>query len=108
MSMGREKKDIILHSTKATDMIEAAREVKSIIKENGYLISMQNGIREDDLAVVVGSEKIIGCVTGWGASMESPGKLTMTSTGDFILGYPGKEPDEHLFSIAEALSSVVP
>jgi 2-dehydropantoate 2-reductase len=108
VSQLKEPKDIILLATKATDMIDAARSVKKFMKQNGYLVSLQNGICEDDLATVVGKERVIGCVTGWGATMESPGNLIMTSTGDFILGYPEKAPDEFLQSIAEILSSVVP
>jgi len=102
------RKDLVLHATKATEMVEAAREIKSVLKETGFLVSMQNGICEDVLADVLGMEKIIGCVTGWGATMKSPGKMEMTSTGDFILGYPGREPDDFLKLIAEVLSAVVP
>jgi 2-dehydropantoate 2-reductase len=104
----KEQKDIILLATKATDMLEAARDLIPILKKDGHLISLQNGICEDDLALVLGKERIIGCVTGWGATMEAPGKLIMTSEGDFILGYPGKSQDEFLESVAEILSSVVP
>jgi 2-dehydropantoate 2-reductase len=103
-----EKKDIILHATKANDMIEAAKSIKNILKENGIVISMQNGICEDDLAEILGKDKVVGCVTGWGATMNSQGSLVMTSTGDFIIGYPEKAPDEYLLSMAEILSSVVP
>lgn len=104
----KEKKDIILHATKATDMIDAAKSAVPLLKENGFFVSMQNGICEEDLASVAGREKVIGCVTGWGATMESRGVMNMTSAGDFILGYPGREPDEFLLTVAEALSSVVP
>lgn len=102
------RKDVILHATKATDMAEAARNTFPVLKENGFFVSMQNGICEDELGSVVGKEKIIGCVTGWGATMESRGVLNMTSRGDFILGYPGRKSDEFLESLAEALKSVVP
>jgi 2-dehydropantoate 2-reductase len=104
----KDKKDVIIHATKATDMIDAALSVRRILKDNGFVISMQNGICVDDLASVLGHEKIIGCITGWGATMESPGRLVMTSTGDFILGYPGREPDSFLVDIASVMSSVVP
>jgi 2-dehydropantoate 2-reductase len=108
ISQVQEKKDIVLLATKATDMMKAARSVLEILKKDGYLISLQNGICEDDLASIVGKDRVIGCVTGWGATMESPGNLIMTSKGDFILGYPGKAPDNHLKNIADILSSVVP
>jgi len=104
----RGKKDIILHATKATEMIEAARSLKAILKDNGFVISMQNGICEDELGEVLGHNRVIGCVTGWGATMESYGKVEMTSSGDFILGYPGRKPDEFLKVVAEILSSVMP
>jgi len=104
----KEKKDLVLHATKATEMIEAASQIKGILKENGSLISMQNGICEDDLAEVLGREKVIGCVTGWGATMESYGKLVMTSTGEFIIGYPDRNADEYLDIIGGILSEVVP
>lgn len=108
ISQVKEEKDIILLATKATDMIEIAHELKSVLKKDGFLISLQNGICEDDLASIIGKERIIGCVTGWGATMESMGKLIMTSNGDFILGYPGKKPDEILSEIGGLLSTVVP
>jgi 2-dehydropantoate 2-reductase len=104
----KQKKDLILHATKATEMIEAAREVREVLSHDGHVVSMQNGICEDDLAEVLGREKVIGCVTGWGGTMHSPGKLEMTSSGDFILGYTDRPPDELLHMIAEIFSSVVP
>jgi len=108
ISQVKEKKDIILLATKATDIMGIAQELKTILTKDGYLISLQNGICEDDLASVFGKEKIIGCVTGWGATMESMGKLVMTSKGDFILGYPDRKPDDILLNIAEMMSFVAP
>lgn len=102
------KKDIILLATKAADMALVAHSLKNVTKEDGFFISMQNGMCENDLASVVGKEKVIGCVTGWGATMESHGKLIMTSGGEFIIGYPGRVADDRLYDIAEILSSVVP
>ncbi|NSW94834.1 MAG: ketopantoate reductase family protein [Bacteroidales bacterium] len=108
VSQVKDKKNFILHATKATDMLVPAIEAKELLAEDGYMVSMQNGICEDALGEIIGRDRIIGCVTGWGATMEKPGKLIMTSTGDFILGYPGKDPDKKLQILADALSSVVP
>jgi 2-dehydropantoate 2-reductase len=104
----REKKDIILLATKATDMLEVAKSVSSVLNKDGFLISLQNGICEDELASVIGKSRVIGCVTGWGATMESKGNMVMTSKGDFILGYTDRVSDNYLSNIAEPLSSVVP
>jgi 2-dehydropantoate 2-reductase len=104
----KDKKDIMLYATKATDIPESAQQARGILKENGYVISMQNGICEDALAAVFGKERIIGCVIGWGATMVSRGKMVMTSGGDFIIGYPWKAPDPFLDDLAAILSSIVP
>ena len=104
----KEKKDLILHATKATEMTEAAAAVKPLLKENSHVVSLQNGICEDELAKVLGYDRIIGCVTGFGATMDSCGKLVMTSTGEFYLGYPAKKPDDYLRNVADVLSAVVP
>jgi 2-dehydropantoate 2-reductase len=104
----KERKDVILHATKANDLAEAAKSAIPLLKEKGCFVSMQNGLCEDELAAIAGRDRVIGCVTGWGTTMESKGVLNMTSTGDFIIGYPGKEPDEFLQTVAEALSAVVP
>jgi 2-dehydropantoate 2-reductase len=108
ISQVKDKKDIILLATKATDMMEAAHALGPVLKRDGFLISLQNGICEEELASVAGKNRVIGCVTGWGATMESKGKLVMTSAGDFILGYPGRAGDVFLQDIAEILSCVVP
>jgi 2-dehydropantoate 2-reductase len=102
------KKDIILHATKANDIIESSRPAIGILKENGFVVSMQNGLCEDAIASVFGRERTIGCVTGWGATMLSYGHFEMTSAGDFIIGYPWRQPDKFLNELAEILSSVVP
>jgi len=104
----KERKDLILHATKATDIVTSSAQLKDILKDNGHVVSLQNGICEDALAAIFGTERIIGCVTGWGATFKSRGELEMTSGGDFIIGYPDKSPDSLLGDIAEILSCIVP
>ncbi len=108
VSSVKDKKDVVLLATKATDMIEAARLVKEILKDDGYLVSLQNGFCEDALAEVLGRDRIIGCVTGWGATMNGIVDLEMTSKGDFIIGYTNHQPDSYLDTLANILSAVVP
>jgi len=103
-----EGKDIVLLAVKANDMAEAARQALPLIANDGYMVSMQNGICEYELASIAGKERTIGCVVGWGATMETPGVLNMTSAGDFIIGYTDRDPDEDLENIAAILEAVVP
>ena len=49
------------------------------------MVSLQNGICEEALAGVLGRDRIIGCVVGWGASHIGPGQLEVTSEGEFVI-----------------------
>ena len=101
-------KDIILLAVKATDMIEAAEDLKSLLKKNSLVISMQNGICEPELGRILGNDHIVGCIVGWGATMDKPGDLVMTSSGDFVIGYIGRVEDERLNEIALLLGTILP
>jgi len=101
-------KDIIFHATKATDMIDAARELLPFLNKDSVVVSLQNGICEDALAAVLGRDRVIGCVVGWGATMHAPGNLEMTSKGEFVIGNIDHRTDERLPLIKDILSSVLP
>lgn len=102
------KKDIIFLAVKATDMPEAAEDLRPFLEPDSKLISMQNGICEPELARILGSDHIVGCIVGWGASMETPGELQMTSGGDFVIGYIDRPADDELAGIAEIMSAIHP
>lgn len=103
-----DKKDVIFLATKATDMIEAARDLLPFLGESSVVVSMQNGICEDALARIVGRERIIGCVVGWGGTMHRPAELEMTSTGEFVIGNVDNQPDNRLPPIKNMLEAVLP
>ncbi len=103
-----EKKDIILFALKATDMKEGANDLKPLLNGGSLVVSMQNGICEPELERILGSEHIVGCIVGWGATMDKPGRLVMTSGGDFVIGYIDRNEDERLAGIAELLETIAP
>lgn len=102
------KKDIILLAVKATDMIEAAEDLKPLLKEDSLVVSMQNGICEPELGRILGNDHIVACIVGWGATMDKPGELLMTSGGDFVIGYIDRPRDERLDEIAKLLGAIHP
>jgi len=77
---------LALIATKAYDMPASARALLPFLTPAAMVLSLQNGICTDALAEVVGPERTVGCVIGWGATMHAPAELEMTSTGEFIIG----------------------
>jgi len=103
-----EKFNRVFIATKANDMARAAKDVLPFLADQTRVISLQNGICEDDLGEIVGRDRVIGCVVGWGATMHKPGYLEMTSTGEFVIGLPDGRMTPELDALADILSNVVP
>ncbi len=100
--------DYVLIATKADALVDTARAILPFIDENSRVVSMQNGICEEMLAEVVGEDRCIGCVVGWGGTMHKPGKVEMTSDGEFILGNWNSKEDVQLIQLAEILNHITP
>lgn len=99
--------DLCMIATKAYDMPECAKAMLPLLREDSLVVSMQNGICTDALAAIVGKERTVGCVIGWGATMHGPGELEMTSGGDFIIGRLVKGEHPRMEALRQALSAVV-
>lgn len=100
------KKDIVFIVTKAYDMPDAARRVLPLLKDDSLVVSMQNGICVEAMADIVGKERTVGCVIGWGSTMLPDGALNMTSEGDFVIG--GLDPDKDVSPVKEVLDAMLP
>ena len=98
--------DLALIATKAYDMPASAQMLLPYLKPDSLVLSLQNGICTDALAAVVGAERTVGCVVGFGATMLAPAELEMTSTGAFIIGRITGD-QAALLPVKDALSHVV-
>jgi len=101
------KFDYVLIATKADSLVDSARRVLPYLEKNSRVVSMQNGVCEEMLAEVVGTERTIGCVVGFGATQHSHGKVEMTSNGEFIIGNWQRESDQELEQLEVILGDVV-
>jgi len=103
-----EPKDLVFIATKATECAAAASDLLPYLKPESTVVSLQNGICEHALAKVLGKERVIGCVVGWGASHNGPADLEVTSAGEFVIGNIDHESDERLAPIQQLLNTVYP
>ncbi len=102
------KKDLVLLATKATECLEAARELLPFLHVDSHVVSMQNGICETALAEVLGESRVIGCVVDWSATMLTPGELELTNEGEFIIGPIDSGELTQLAPIQTILQTVMP
>jgi len=76
--------DFVLFCVKAYDNASAADQIRPLIGPDTVVLSVQNGIdNEQQIGKVIGSEHIVGCVSYVSSTIESPGVIAQT-------GGPGK------------------
>ena len=103
-----DRQDLVFLATKANDCLDAAQSLLAFLKPESLVVSLQNGICEDALADVLGRERIIGCVVGWGATNRGAADLEVTSEGEFVIGNIDHRPDDRLPPIKDMLDTVYP
>ncbi|MCB2185744.1 MAG: 2-dehydropantoate 2-reductase [Deltaproteobacteria bacterium] len=100
--------DLVFLATKATDLLAAARGLLPLLAPDALVVSLQNGLCEEALAKVVGRQRVVGCVVGFGATMHGPARLEMTSGGEFVIGSLDPPADPRLEALRGLMSHVVP
>ena len=78
--------DVVFVATKAYDVYDNLVALLPHLKDDSCVVSLQNGICTDIYEDVVGSDKTVGCVVGYGATMNQKGNIEITSTGNFVIG----------------------
>ena len=79
--------DLILFCVKSYDTESAARQCLPIIREGTAILSLQNGVdNEEKIGVIAGVEKVLGGVAYIGAGVSAPGVIMHTAEGRIVFG----------------------
>ena len=72
--------DIAFICTKSYDTAWASHLIRDYIAEDGFAVSIQNGINEDTIAAALGRERVLGCIaSNIGVGLVEPGHVTRTA-----------------------------
>jgi 2-dehydropantoate 2-reductase len=104
----KKRPDFVFITTKAPDMPKVVKELQPILPDDCLVVSMQNGIVEEEVSRIIGEDRTVGCIVGWGATMRSQGVLEMASRGEFVIGYLHKEKDQKMTNLAYILNHIMP
>ena len=105
------KYDIIFLMTKQLNNREVVSFLKEYLAEDGLIVTLQNGIPENTVAEIVGSEHTVGVVVEWGATLSAPGESTLTSAPDslsFHMGGMSGIREEQLQRVKDVLEKMCP
>ena len=84
------KYDVILLLTKQLHNAEVVTMLKDYLAAEGVLVTLQNGLPEPEIADIVGSDRTMGCVVEWGATLAAPGECILTSDPDSLSFHMGR------------------
>lgn len=105
----KEKYDIIFLLTKQQDNKNVALFLKDYLKDDGVVVTLQNGLPEYLLQSVLGEERVLGCTVAWGATLKENGVSELTSDPNnltFSLGsftYKNKDKLEMVKEVLELM-----
>lgn len=100
--------DYVLLATQPPQVELAAKTAMGALAEDGNMVVFQNGLCEERIARLVGSERVIGAIIAWGASMVGPGRYQRTSAGGFTIGRSDRPVDEACDRLGNLLESIGP
>ncbi len=77
--------DVVFLATKQRENAQIAAFLRPFLKEDGALVTVQNGLPEAGLSEAFGADMVYGCALGWGAELVSPGTVKLSSEGKLCL-----------------------
>jgi len=99
--------DVVLLTVKVQDVKETCREIKPYVK-GVPLVTMQNGVRSDEIAAsVLGKEDIISCVVFIHSRFLEPGRVTFGLDGALLVGEAYGDNGERIEGITSILNEAI-
>ncbi|MFX0181630.1 MAG: ketopantoate reductase family protein [Candidatus Hodarchaeota archaeon] len=80
------KFEIIFLAMKAMNVLDATEALLPFLNYDSVVVTLQNGVVEDDVASIVGKNRVIGAVVVWASTMVRPGVIKRTADGQFFIG----------------------
>jgi 2-dehydropantoate 2-reductase len=103
--------DLCVLATQPPQVEDAARSALPHLAPDAQVVVLQNGLCEERVAAIVGSDRVIGAIVAWGASMPEPGRYERTAAGGFQVGRLNSlnvDQDPDLDRVAELLEAIGP
>lgn len=82
----KERYSLIFLCTKAQHTQAAMQDIAPLLADDGYVLSLQNGLNEIAIAAVIGEARTMGAFINFGADYLGPGRILYGGRGACVLG----------------------
>ena len=93
--------DLIIVTVKAYDTKEAIKENISLVGVKTIILSLQNGLGNEELLEEIAGDKVIGGVTSHGITFLKPGEIYHNGVGETIIGEMNGEITDRIKKVAK-------
>jgi 2-dehydropantoate 2-reductase len=100
--------DLVLLAVKSQHTKDALAELTPRLSATGVIVSLQNGLSEEQIAQAVGSQRTLGCLVNWAADWVAPGRILHGGHGAFVLGELDGSLSPRVRELAALLDTVEP
>jgi 2-dehydropantoate 2-reductase len=91
---------------KANTVIDSAAQLYPMFADDGFAVTLQNGVVEELVGEAVGYERVVSGIVAWGGTMERAGHYAKTSPGATHIGELDGQRTQRLERVAEQLRTV--
>lgn len=78
--------EFVILAVKAQATRAALGPIVPLLSPDGFVVSMQNGICEEEIAELVGAERTLGCLVHYAADYQEPGHVQLASEHEIYFG----------------------
>ena len=97
---------LVLLAVKSHHTADVLRDLAPRLAPDGTIVSLQNGLSEEQIAAVVGAARTVGCLVNWAADWVAPGRILHGGHGAFVLGELDGRDTPRVRELAALLSAV--
>jgi 2-dehydropantoate 2-reductase len=98
----------VILAVKAQHTEAALAPIVPLLAEDGFVVSMQNGLNEEVIARHIGARRTVGCFVHFGADYQEPGHVLLGNEHMMFFGELDGTMTPRVRHVAEVLSAVMP
>ena len=98
----------VILAVKAQHTETAVATVAPLLADDGFVVSMQNGLNEEIIARRVGASRTVGCFVHFGADYQEPGHILLGNVHPIYFGELDGRDTPRVRMIAQTLGTVMP
>ncbi|WP_078547775.1 ketopantoate reductase family protein [Litchfieldia alkalitelluris] len=99
-----ESLEIVLLCVKAQHTEQAITQILPLLNEKSYVVSLQNGLCEKQIARLIGAERTVGCFVNFSADYLEPGRILYGGIAALYLGELDGKISKRVTHLQEVLS----